>query len=467
MKSLKLTAIALGVLLTLTPAQANINAEMQDMFNAMGAVGNVTEPGAFRGQSRNLYTGGSLSMRVPQRNFQLFSLQAPSFKHGCGGIDLFGGAFSFVNSEQLVAMLQNIGSVAVTQAFLLALDSISPEIGKTLKTMQEWAQKFNGMAINSCEAGQALAHGVFGEMNEAKSHACRSVKSGSGATPDYAKSWFECNSQGPGGTVSTAQGANNKLKFSTFVDGNVMWRALQGINGIDDSTRELLMSFTGTYIIKRNGDGTDEEMSIDPRAPTLTKLGQFVDGMGTEDENGEIVLTVYSCGADPLDCMSPVTKATTVKSFRRRAEDAMRDMVDGMIGREAINAASVGFVNSSRLPVKRMLDVTTQVDRNTAYSAINSWRDSVAMDLAREFLLRALEDARRMMQTRNASKVEQGFIDRINQSINSTITQVNSETQNILTKEAAMQQTAAYLEQMNRAMWSGAPAALRASLLFR
>lgn len=463
----RLATLTIGALLTLTPAHADINSEMQEMFNSMGAVGNVTEPGAFRGQTRNLYTGGNLSMRIPQRNYQIFSVTGPSLKMGCGGIDLFGGAFSFINSEQLVAMLQNIGSVAVTQAFMLALDSISPEIGKTLKELQNWAQKFNSMSVNSCEAGKALFDGAMGKMNEAKGHACRSIKNGEGQTPDYAKGWFDCNSQGPGGTVAAAQAADPNAKKTTFIEGNVIWRALQNINGIDDATREMLMGFTGTFVITRSGTGPDEKPVVTPHDRTLTRIGQFVDGLGTEDADGNIVLTVLSCNGDTIDCLKPVRASRTVKSFRRRTEETMYSMADGMIDRNAINGESIGFVNNARLPVKRMLDVTTQVDRTTAYSAINSWRDALAMDLSREFLLHALTDARRMMRLSAASEIEREYLDKISQSIDAGISQTEAETQNLLTKEAAMNQVAGYLEQMNRIMWSGAPAPLRASLLFR
>lgn len=460
-------SVVTTLMLCALPANAGINDEMQDMFNAMGTVGNVTEPGAFRGQTRHVVTGGNLMMRVPQRNYQLFSMTGPSFKAGCGGIDLFGGAFSFVNSEQLVAMLQNIGSVAVTQAFLLALDSISPEIGKTLRTMQEWAQKFNSMSMNSCEAGQALAYGAFGKINEAKSHACRSIKNGSGETPDYAKGWFDCNSGGPGGTLANAQAADPATKAALFTEGNVMWRALKGITGIDDATRLLLMSFTGTYILKRSGSGGDEKPSFEARRPTLNTVGQLVNGAGTQDSNGNIVLSVYSCGSDTVDCLDPQPANVTVQSFDKRVADAMHGLADAMLDRGQVTSGQIGFINNSRLPVKRMLDVTTQLDSATAYSTIQAWQDAVAADLAQALLLRGMQDAKRMMRSKVASQIEQEYLDRINQDLGERIGQVMAESQNNLTREMAMQQVAGYLEQLDRVMWSGAPAALRAALLFK
>ena len=69
-RSKRLTAWLLAITLATAPTasqSANLNAEMQAMFNDLGTLGNVTAPGAFRGQAMNLYTGGSLMMRAPGR----------------------------------------------------------------------------------------------------------------------------------------------------------------------------------------------------------------------------------------------------------------------------------------------------------------------------------------------------------------------------------------------------------------
>ena len=114
------TVLATVVLaLTCNFAHATVNQSMQDWFNEIGAYGNVTGPNAYRGQTMNMYTGGSLYMRTPVRNYQLASISPPSFRAGCGGIDLFAGSFSFINKEQFVALLRNIGNNAIGAAFNL------------------------------------------------------------------------------------------------------------------------------------------------------------------------------------------------------------------------------------------------------------------------------------------------------------------------------------------------------------
>ena len=81
-------------LLVLQPAAhaGDLNTEVTNMFNNLGAVGNYTAPGAFKGQTFNTFTGGNLYLRSPNKTYQLAAIQFPSAKGGCGGIDLFCGA---------------------------------------------------------------------------------------------------------------------------------------------------------------------------------------------------------------------------------------------------------------------------------------------------------------------------------------------------------------------------------------
>lgn len=143
---LRRTIVAtLLISITASPAKADVSQSMQDWFNQIGAYGNVTGPNAYRGQTMNFYTGGSLYMRTPVRNYQLASISPPSFRAGCGGIDLFAGSFSFINKEQFVALLRNIGNNAIGAAFNMALCSMSPDLCDILKYLQDQSAKMNNL----------------------------------------------------------------------------------------------------------------------------------------------------------------------------------------------------------------------------------------------------------------------------------------------------------------------------------
>ena len=128
----KITAFATASVLvaTSTPLRAgDLNAEVNNMFNNLGAIGNYTAPGAFRGQTFNTYTGGNLMMRSPNKVYQLAAIQFPGAKAGCGGIDVFGGSFSHISAQEFKNMLRNITAALPGIAFQLALEAVSPLLG--------------------------------------------------------------------------------------------------------------------------------------------------------------------------------------------------------------------------------------------------------------------------------------------------------------------------------------------------
>ena len=230
----RLLASLMAVSLATTPLAshpADLNAEMQAMFNDLGALGNVTTPGAFRGQAMNLYTGGSLMMRAPGRNYPLATVQLPSLRAGCGGIDIYGGAFSFINKQQFIALLQNIGANAVGYAFKLALQSISPDIDKLLTELQDQINKINAMNINSCEAAQALVNGVVGEYDNSVMSGCANISQYLGSVSDRAEARLTCASNAPAVVKTAANSADPNVRNATFVKGNVTWLALNQVGG--------------------------------------------------------------------------------------------------------------------------------------------------------------------------------------------------------------------------------------------
>jgi conjugative transfer pilus assembly protein TraH len=215
----------------------------------------------------NLYTGGSLMMRAPGRNYPLVNAQLPSLRAGCGGIDLYGGAFSFINKQQFIALLQNIGSNAVGYAFKLALQSISPDIDKLLTELQDQMNKINAMNINSCEAAQALVNGVVGEYDSSVQSGCANISQYLGSVTDRADARSPAPPT-PRGGQDAANSADPNVRNATFVKGNVIWLALNQVGGtISQQEKELIMSVIGTVILyppADDGSGASRAMPSPP-----------------------------------------------------------------------------------------------------------------------------------------------------------------------------------------------------------
>lgn len=141
-----------------TTAQANgLSKEMDGLF---GEMTHYTKPNLLASQNRGVFTGGRFTAknRIAQEN--LMSLTPPSWKAGCGGIDMFNGSFSFIKYEQIVQLFRSIGANAKGYTFQLALDNVFPDGVKWMESLQRKIQLMNQHLGNSCQ----LAQGVVNDL---------------------------------------------------------------------------------------------------------------------------------------------------------------------------------------------------------------------------------------------------------------------------------------------------------------
>ncbi|NLC22295.1 MAG: conjugal transfer protein TraH, partial [Halomonadaceae bacterium] len=91
-------AVGLAIALSfLSSTQAEANSSLRNEMNKMfGTMSNATSPGVFETSRRGVISGGSIVARNKIMNTNIVSFQPPSFNAGCGGIDFFGGSFSFI-----------------------------------------------------------------------------------------------------------------------------------------------------------------------------------------------------------------------------------------------------------------------------------------------------------------------------------------------------------------------------------
>ena len=448
-----------------TATAANLNTEMQTMFNDLGTLGNVTSPGAFRGQAMNLYTGGNLMMRTPGRNYPLASLQLPSIRAGCGGIDLYGGAFSFINKQQFVSLLQNIGSNAVGYAFKLALQSISPDIDKLLTELQDQINKINAMNINSCEAAQSLVNGVVGELDNSVQSGCANISQYLGSVSDRAEARVTCASNAPTVVKAAASSTDPNVRNASFVKGNVIWLALSQVGGqISRQEKELVMSVLGTIILQPPADDTS---GATPRylAPSIVGLKDLLLGSSASSTAGLVNLEVYVCD-ETVECLKPTRSTIAVKPFTELVAARLRHMSENIANRTAQSAADIGFVNNTTEPVYRMLSVANAIPgSSTAETLIETYKEVIALDYAETFLNRTLRQAlTALSQSLKRSSVEAGYIETLRRNAEDAQRQLSVEKQTAYAKVRSVSAMTQDLQTLERQLWGSMPPAVKAML---
>jgi len=442
---------------TPTLRAGDLNAEVNNMFNNLGAIGNYTAPGAFRGQAYNTYTGGNLMMRSPNKVYQLASIQFPSAKAGCGGIDVFGGSFSHISAEEFKNMLRNITAALPGIAFQLALEAVSPLLGgltKWAKGLETW---INNARINSCETAKAIVSTAAESLGYSSQETCADLAMEMGMESDRDSARRRCSSDRPSILASARSSSDANVRNKAPFVGNLTWKALQKTGTyLDDNERELIMSIVGTVIYHPEESGRDPETV----APTLTSISQLLYGQAAGSGNN-VVQHLLRCNDYSACDVVTVNTGYNHTPFTARVETLMRSIAEKIATRTAIpnNSAEVGFVNQTTEPVYKMLSIGTSIPGSgLADSLIAQYRDLISADYAYVFLernlrlgLAALDKDYTLQQTQREQARD------IRQRALTMLSQIAQEKNTLYQKVGSFRAVSGHLEELERQLRTSMP----------
>lgn len=328
----------LGIFLGMMPKESkagSLEAAMQDQLNLMV---NTTDPSYVETARKGVFSGGSMVVRSRIMNPQWANFQMPSASAGCGGWNIFGGSFSFISSEQIVAMLRSIASNAVGLAFKAALELISPQLQKILSELEAGMQAMNNGAMNSCQIASKLTDALKGDGDfHAKDLISANAMEHFGAATDALGAWMRGDAKKdttPSNAADTEMDeadTEQKAVIEAIIEGNLTWNVLNKsdatnwtIVGGGGTIKEEMMTLVGTQIICKPGKDfcpadTQETPSDDTLMISMKEGGgidfkTFIDGTST----GQTV-KILRCGTGSVNqekCLNPNATDTTMTGFK-------------------------------------------------------------------------------------------------------------------------------------------------------
>lgn len=434
----------------------DLNAEVNQMFNDLGGVGNYTAPGAFKGQVFNTYSGGSLYLRTPNKTYTLAAMSFPSAKAGCSGIDIWGGSFSHISAAEFKNMLKNITSALPGIAFQLALEAVSPLLGGLSKWADGIATMVNNARINSCETAKGLVSTAAEAAGYDSQEACAKLAVQLGLESDADAARRRCQTDRPGILASARTSADADIKAQAPFIGNIVWQALKAVPTLDDKGRELIMSIVGTTIYY------PEEAKLGPQTvqPTITNVTNLLYGQGAA-ANGAIYVQVLRCN-NYVDCdQVTVDNTYTHVPFTKYVEDLMHSISDKIETRTPLpnNSAEVGFVNSTSEPVWRMLSIGKTIPGSgLAESLIQQYKEVIAADYAYHFLEQNLRlGMSSLSRSWYLNDVQRDDLKRMRTAASDMLTLLAQEKTSLYAKKSSIASAATYFEQLERSLRSSLP----------
>lgn len=407
-------ALSVGSLLIIfflvfLPMPSSANGLQSEMNRLFGSMTNATSAGVYETQRRGVLSGGRFTMKNRIYNETIFNITPPSVSAGCGGIDFFGGSFSFINSEQIVQLMRSIASNAKGYAFNLALQFICESCLANIETFLKKIQSLNQHLGNSCQLAQGIVNDVTnivpldfkGKTNESL------VGNAKGFFSDF----FESVKPSDGKTASGQLKNLAPDDYQQFV-GNLVWKELK-----DNSTQywftygdqvllETIMSLTGTVIVQDpQGSGENTTQNIVTLAGHKIKLQDLIFG-GTGIE-------IYSCHSGSYLCMDAGQSGGGMKTINLEGigDQIYKALVgptnttgQGIIGKFAHNsgnltAAEQALMNNLPSSIGATIVQLSALSEDAARSFVSDASNSLGVVISYHMVTELFRAARSSMAT--------------------------------------------------------------------
>lgn len=382
---------------------ADLNKDLNKFFDSFGASANVSSAAVYEGQKAGYGTGGSVTVRNRVLNSKIATIELPKVNAGCGGIDIYAGGFSFINSEKLVDNLKNIAASSVGFAFMLGIETVSPQISNQMKNLQSWANDINSMGINSCENAARLVGSVWPQNDIADQHICRTMGTRKGIDSSYVESRHQCNIE------ENKKFATQKVKQDfpniLYGDYNLAWKAIeqQSLLSSQNDLAELFMTITGTII------EVDRKKTFFPsRIGNELFLKVLLEG-GTG--------TIYRCD-NSKQCLVIKEDNLTISpenSWVGKVQAILIEIQNKIINDEELEEKEKALLATSSLPLYKIVNVLTSYKHGICPIDLINIADIVAMDMLLQCLKEGLEVIRNGC---NQLKIQQMFVNEIEDYMN-------------------------------------------------
>lgn len=427
-------------------AYCNLQSELDHVLDSFNSSSSTSSAEIYNTQRAGYATGGGLTMRNRLYNSKIGTVTMPKIDAGCGGIDIFMGGFSFINSDELVATLKDIGAASKGYAFMLGVEAVSPMISSNMSKLQSWANTINGMSINSCEHAQGLVGSILPRNNAIDEHICNSLSTTNQIYRDFIEARRQCSKKPRSKEIEMSA-----AKEGILLDYNIAWEAIKKHVDFSNDTKkaELIMSLMGTIIIKKNEDGNGSAAYYPSKVNDENFLNNLMKG-------GKI--TLLSCkgekGSDAAKQCLVVKENMEVISegdaWVGKTKTKLMAIQEKALSDSELTPDEISFISRSRLPLYKIVNALGAKKRSFATLDLVQLSEYVAKDMLSCYLREIINLVRAGCQEIRAKQFYGEQIDQYLNDLTRVETSLNEyevRTRNQYATEADIMRNIQFLEE--------------------
>lgn len=374
---------------------------LEDFYNEAGAQTAMTPAGIYESQSLSLATGGSFVMKTPRKDFTPFTLDAPHLKAGCGGIDLFLGAFSVPSREEFVSFLRSIGTAMPGLAFQLALQGLSPDLNEQVTAFRDMIMELSGNFSDSCRAAEWIVNEGASAAGwlRTQQHLAQNNLRTTGAASDASDADRLTRTNGSKVLENVPERKDSSGAIVEASELNLTWALLKGGKlgeKLDQESLETMMTLLGTSLYVKTGSG--ENATI--RTTDISGRDILWDLFGAIDRETLPNAKRLVCD-EPQKCLNPAESTASPVNLVREIHSAAEKYRKSLVSRnraEVTEKELTLLANISSLPLLSLIEASASSRIPAAgASLLKLYSEAAAYEGLTTALRGLAEDVRRLV----------------------------------------------------------------------
>jgi conjugative transfer pilus assembly protein TraH len=236
----------------------------------------------------------------------------------------------------------------------LGISSISPVVGETLQEVYSKLQELGGFLSDECQASKQIVS-FMGDKLSQHSEAAKNIfskfKTGKGDKKDLSNAYKEYPS-GKGSVLNDAVAKDERYALENI---NIAWKALDKLKLSNTELKELMMTISGTVIIKANDNNTPQFQYISSKVHSPGILEALLKGSKN--------MQMLSCNGDNAKCLNVAENNKFIEekdSFEHKVSEYFDKFKEALEKDIELESSAQKFLGNAGIPAYTMYDVLYQ-----------------------------------------------------------------------------------------------------------
>lgn len=340
-------------------AKSSFGNKASEWFDKMNIVSNTTSSDSINSQLGVHYLGGHGTVKSGVVSTNPIHVSLPTISAGCGGIDYTMGAINIASKDEMKKALKSIASNGTSYAFLLALETASPQVGSTVKSVQHWANQLNAININSCEIASTLVQGAWPKVQGASQYICSHTGTSNGLFKDLIEARHGCRDD----SKKTEETQKIAKKNKGFLAGsyNIAWEILKNDGQLDQQTKELFLTIVGTIVVTNKSDGN----------PQIAHHPSKLDDAMKVILQGGTIENAYRMGKDGVSIQKTELFVSQDEAWKNKVRKNLSSIQDKILAeahgeRSSLSLEERQLLQGTKFPIGSLTSIMAQWSGNAA-----------------------------------------------------------------------------------------------------